>query len=469
MNEDHNKGPGGNISGLLFRNKYLIIASVTVFVLAASAYLLFSSPKYKVRVEVAISNNWQLPVTAINELRSEAAIKNAVKALKLQVSYYRKGTFTTTELYGDSLPIKFMLGKGSTYNSPTEITINLINGSVCRIDQNNVLTDVPLYHPVKYGSLNYTIIKGPAFKPTLPPLTLKITPFANLTEQFGKNLNAKVLSSNSFELSINVNNAQKGQAFLNKLIEIINNRHAKTSLTGKTAAIDNSLIPKLNDSITYYKAIANKYRQQQNVLNHIRKTIPTVTSEKEKVALDAFDAIKPYLTKPLYTFVLIPDGYDVGDSHIEKLITDFNNAQLEKQRQLRDSDANASAFNLEIGSLQKKLLNAITFRDKRIRDSSQPKWTRSVGAFLSEQLNDSMAQVNAVIKNKQQQYTRLINGSGTPGTDLSLTIIEKSDTRESMLPRTLLIYLLALLAGLILPSLLLAINEHFISKRQTAH
>ncbi|WP_162996721.1 Wzz/FepE/Etk N-terminal domain-containing protein [Mucilaginibacter kameinonensis] len=468
MNEDHNKGPGRNISGLLFRNKYLIIASVAVFVLAASVYLLFSSPKYKVRVEVATSNNWQLPITAINELRSETAIKNAVKALKLQVSYYRKGTFTTTELYGDSLPIKFVLGKGSTYNSPAEITINLINGSVCRIDQNNVLTDVPLYHSVKYGSLNYTIIKGPAFKPTQPPLTLKITPFANLTELFSKNLNAKVLSSNSFELSINVNNAQKGQAFLNKLIEIINNRYAKTSLTGKTD-IDKSLIPELNDSITYYKAIANKYRQQQNVLNHIRKTIPTVTPEKEQVALDAFDAIKPYLTKPLYTFVLIPDGYDVGDSHIEKLITDFNNAQLAKQRQLRDSDANASAFNLEIGSLQKKLLNAITFRDKRIRDSSQPKWTRSVGAFLSEQLNDSLAHVNAVIKNKQQQYTRLIHGSGTQAADLSLTVIEQSDTRESTVPRSLLIYLLALLAGLILPSLLLAFNEHLISKRETAH
>lgn len=467
MNEAHNKGPGRNISDLLSRNKNFIIASVAIFVLAASVYLLFSSPKYKVRIEVAASGDWQLPTAAINELRSEAAIEKAINALGFQVSYYRKGTFTTTEIYGDSLPVKFMLGKGSIYNSPAEITINFINGSICRIDQNNVLTDVPFYHPVVYSSLNYTIIKGPAFKPMQSPLTLKIIPFANLTEHFSKSLDAKVLSSNSFELSLNVNNAQKGRDFLNKLIEVINNRYAKTNLPGKPA-INNSLLLQLNDSIAYYKAIADKYRDQQNVLNHIKKAIPTVTSEKEQIALDAFAAIKPYLRKPLYSFVLIPDGYDVDDGHIEKLILDFNRAQLEKQRLLRDSDVagtSANTFNLEIASLKKELLSTITFKDKRIRDSSQPKWSKSVGAFLSEQLNDSLAQINVVIKNRQRQYNKLIYGTSTQRAGPKLIIIEKSDIRESMIPKSLLIYLFALLAGLILPVLFLAVNEYFISKR----
>ncbi|MDB5148384.1 MAG: Chain length determinant protein [Mucilaginibacter sp.] len=468
MNQAHSRRAGRNILALLARNKYLTIISVLLFVLAASAYLLFSSAKYKVKVELSLSGSDRSLESTIKELRSKVAVQEALNSLSFQVSYYRKGTFTRTEIYGDSLPIKFILGKGSTYDSPTEININLISSSVCRVDQNNVLTDVPLYHPVKYGSLNYTIVKGPAFKQVQPQLTIKLNLPADLTEQFNKNLDTKVLSGNTFELSLNADNAQKGQEFLNRLIDVVNSRYAKTYLPEKPA-VNSSYLKNLNDSIAYYKTIANKYQEQLNVLNHIKKATPNVATEKQKLTLNVLDAIKPYLTKPNNTFVLIPDGYNVNDNHIKKLIQDFNHAQLEKQRQLQDSDvadASVYAFTLEIEPLKNELLNAITRRDEQIRDSSQPKWSKSVGAFVLTQLNDSLAQVNALIINKQKLYKRKVlnidAGDATP----RLTIIQKSDNRESMVPKSLLIYLLALLAGLLLPLLLLTLNKYLSSVKR---
>jgi hypothetical protein len=463
MNQARIKGVGRNISGLLSRNRYFVITSMVIFGLAASAYLLFSSTKYKVRVELSLSGD-ESTGRAIKDLRSKTAVQKAISSLPFNVSYYRKSTFKETEIYGDSLPIKFMLGKGSIYNSPTEITINLINDHVCRVDQNDVLTDISLNHPVKYGSLNYMIVKGPAFKPVQSPLTLKLNTPADLAEHFSKNLNTKVLSSNTFELSLNAENTKKGQDFLNKLIEIINAQYAGENSPEKPAA-NNSYLTNLNDSIAYYKTIANKYQEQLNVLNHIKKATPIVATEKQKLTLNVLEAIKPYLTKPNNAFVLIPDGYDVNDNHIKKLIQDFNNAQLEKQRQLQDSDvadASVYAFTLEIEPLKNELLNAIAHRDEQIRDSSQPKWSKSVGAFVLTQLNDSLAQVNALISNKQKQYNRKISNMNARSATPRLTVIQKSDIRESMVPKSLLIYLLAFLAGLILPVLLLTLSRYLL-------
>jgi uncharacterized coiled-coil protein SlyX len=468
MNQVHNIGEGRNISGLLSRNKYLIITSVVLFVVAATAYLLFSSTKYKVRVELSLSGSERLLESTIKELRSKVAIQKAINSLSFQVSYYRKGVFTRTEIYGDSLPVKFVLGKGSIYNSPTEITIDVVNSHLCKVDQNNVITDVPLYHPVKYGSLDYMIVQGPAFKPVKSQLIIKLNTPADLTERFSKGLDAKVLSSDTFQLSLNADNAQKGQDFLNKLIEIINAQYAGENLPEKPAA-SSSYLTNLNDSIAYYKTIANKYQEQLNVLNHIKKATPNVATEKQKLTLNVLDAIKPYLTKPNNTFVLIPDGYDVNDSHIKKLIQDFNHAQLEKQRQLQDSDvadASVYAFTLEIEPLKNQLLNAIARRDEQIRDSSQPKWSKSVGAFVLTQLNDSLAQVNALISDKQKQYNRKISNVNAQGAAPRLTVIQKSDIRESMVPRSMLVYLLALLAGLLLPVLVLTLINYISSVKR---
>jgi hypothetical protein len=507
MNQARVKEAGRNISGLLFRNRYFVITSVVIFVLAASVYLLFSSPKYKVRMELTASGDWESPITAVNELRSETTIEKAVNTLGFRVSYYRKGTFTTTEIYGDSLPIRFIPGKGSIYNSPTEITINLINGSVCRIDQNNVLTDVPLYHPVKYDSLNYTIVKGPAFKPIQLPLTVKLTPSADLVEQFSKSLDAKILSDNSFDLSLNANNAQKGQDFLNKLVEIINTRYAKTSVPGKPAIVDSSLLSKLIDSIAYYKAMADRYREQQTVLNNIKKPRPlpkikpkpvpvqTALTEKERAGLNTLTAIKSYALKPNEAFVLIPEDHHVSDGRIEALIQDFNRAQLNKQQVLKDSDnadASVYAFKLELNSIKEALVNSITVKEQKIKDAhhlrdaqqpkvieqpkdveqpkeiEQPKDSKSIASFISLQLNDSLAQTDAIIKSKQQQYNRLLQGSGTQSSHPRLTITEKSSIRESMISKSLLVYFFAVLSGLLLPVLLLIINEYMTSAKKMA-
>lgn len=513
MNQARIKRAGRNISGLIFRNRYFVISSVVILVLAASVYLLFSSPKYKVSIELAASGDWELLTTAINELRSETTIKKAVNALGLQVSYYRKGTFTTKEIYGNSLPVKLIPGKGSIYTSPVEITINLINGSVCRIDQNNVLTDVPLYHPVKYGFLSYTLIKGPAFKAIQLPLIVKLTPSANLTEHFSKNLTAKVLSSNTFELSINADNAQKGQDFLIKLVEIINAHYAKPSSPAKPAVIDTTLLVNLNDSITYYKAVADKYHQQQTILNNIKKprqmpkpravpvpvTVKTALTEKERAGLNALTAIKAYALKPNDALVIIPDNYQISDNRIEALIQDFNKAQLNKKRVMQDSDnadASVYAFKLELNSIKEALVNSITVKEQKIRnahqikevrqlkyidqpkdversqdsvqskDIDQPKDSKSIASFLSLQLNDSIAQINAIIESKQQQYNRLLHGSGRQNPGPRLIINETWYMRESMISKSLLAYSFALLTGLLLPVLLLIINEYITSAKK---
>ncbi|QEM09719.1 hypothetical protein [Mucilaginibacter rubeus] len=509
MNEAHSRDKGRNISGLLSRNKYLIITSVLLFVLAASAYLLFSPTKHNVKMELSISDDQESPGMAINEVRSNVAIGKVINSLGLQVSYYWKGTFTTTEIYGDSLPLKFMLGKGSAYDSPTDITINLINGNVCRIDQNNVLTDVPLYHPVKYAFLDYTIVKGPAFKPIQPPLTVKLTSSADLTKQFSESLNAKILGNNSFELSLKADNPQKGEDFLNKLIAVINAQYAKKNSPQKPAVVDTSLLTKINDSIYYYKAMADKFREQQAILNNIKKPRPlpkpkpkpmvvqvqTALTEKEKSSLTAISAIKSYTSKPNDPFVLIPEDYSLNDGRIEALIKDFNKAQLNKQRVQQDSDnadASVYAFKLEINSIKEALVNSVTQKEQKIRaahqtkevrqpeeveqpkdieppkDTAQPKDSKSIASFISVQLNDSLAQINAIIKRKQQQCNRLLHGSDAQSSHPRFTIDEMSTTRESMSSKSLYVYLFALLAGLLLSALLLTIKEVTSAKKTTA-
>jgi hypothetical protein len=509
MDQANSGRAGRNISGLLFRNKYLIVTSVVLFVLAASAYLFFSAAKYKVMMELSVSGKGQSSETAINDLKSGDAIQQVIHLLSFDVSYYQKGTFTKIEIYGDSLPVKFMPGKGSVFSAPTELTVNLINNSVCRVDQNNVVTDVPLYQPVKYESLSYMIVRGPAFKPLHSPLTIKLSPPADLTEYFNKNLNTKILSDDTFELSLKVDNVQKGYDFLNKLISSVNTQYTKISLPGKPATANNSLLIELNDSITYYKAMADNYREQQNVLNNIKKPRPALKpkpkpepvpepiawTEKERSDLNALAAIKSYTSKPDNVSVLIPGGDQVNDSRIESMIKEFNNAQIEKQRVMQDSDnseASTYAFKLELNSIKDALVKSINIKEQKIRNAhpvrytrqlkeakqpqnddqpksvDQPKDSKSIASFLSLQLNDSLAQIAAKIKSKQLQYDELLHGTGVPGSSSKLTIIEKSDMKESMLSKSLLVYVVALLAGLLLPVLFLAINSYITSAKRAA-
>jgi Chain length determinant protein len=246
------------------RNRYWLVGFVLLFLLGATAYLIFIPRSYKITTRILL-NNKQYPEEAIQDLKSKFLIRKVIDQLPM-VRYYHKELFKQTELNEESLPFKLIFPKYRAVDSSAQVVVTVLNNQQYEINQDNVLMDLPFDKPVKYYSFaKFTVVKGPAFKDRIKPVTLIFKQPDQLLEEYYNNLNAKFVDNDRkiIELSLITPSIGMGKDFLNKLVSVYNQSRNTANLTNLPVATYNiknlqKTIKKEKEVATYSQVIDRK-------------------------------------------------------------------------------------------------------------------------------------------------------------------------------------------------------------------
>jgi len=243
------------------RNRYWFAGSVLFFLLAASAYLLFSPSSYKITAR-AVLNGKQYPEEAIEDIRSKLFIRKAIDQLPM-VRYYHSDLFKQTEINKDSLPFKLVFSKYRAVDSSAQAVITILNDRQYEINENNVLMDVTFDKAVNcYSFAKFTVVKGPAFSVKTKPVTLVFNQPDQLLEEYYNNLDVNFAGNDhkTIVLSLATPSLRNGKDFLNKLVEVYNksenttNRLLRNKITKapEVATPQQTITEKLDEYVTTY-------------------------------------------------------------------------------------------------------------------------------------------------------------------------------------------------------------------------
>jgi hypothetical protein len=415
---------------LPFRKKYIFYTSVVFFVLLAFIYLSTSHTKYIVSSEISLNYPDQSAELVAEDFKSKILVQKAVSQLPFEVNYYKESS-PEKEIYKDSLPVKLILNKFEEITYTNNLTIKSLSSHSFSIEHQDTIQFYEINEPVNRYYGKFRVLRGPAFTPHFETVIVKLNAPLDLIEDYYNNLVVSPdESSKTISLSVLVDNSQKGQDFLYKLVELYNSGHSTSSSIKRT---------EYSDSI---KSLTRKLLLLQA---GTKKSTILAGPKLSDQQLNTLKVIKPYLEKPVNQFVQVPYTEEVQHQDLRDDLDAFNKMQLEKQRLLghtKVDDLEVSNIDKRISVLKASVLNTIDRLQKNEAESATQPNKSAERNLQAEILKYQLAQ-NAEIMNTG-----------------NIKIIEKPENNiKEIAPNAFLIYVMAILLGLLSPKLFTLINN----------
>ena len=413
-----------------FQGKYIFYTSDLFFILLAFIYLDTSQIKYKVSSEIILNNSFQSAELVAEDLQSKILVQKAISKLPFEVNYYKESS-PQKEIYGDSLPVKLILNRHERITYTNDLIIKSLSSHSFSIEHQDTIQFYEINERVNRYYGKFRVVRGPAFTPHFQTVIVRLNEPVDMLEYYYNNLIIEPDESNkTVALSILVNNAQKGQDFLYKLLEFYsksNNIHALNKKTNYSDSI-NALTQKLE--------LLQAGTKQSSALNG-----PKLSPQQ----LKTLEIIKTYLQEPLNQFEQVPYTEEVQSGGLRDDLDGYNKMQFEVQRllvQTKIDDLEVSNIDKQISILKASILSSIyRLQNDKVAPNTQP--DKAAERHLRAE----------ILKYQRAQNAAIINSG-------NIRIIEKpEDNIEEIAPNAFLVYGLALLLGLLIPRLFALINN----------
>jgi len=434
--------------------KYGLFMCVPLFLVAAYFYSDAMYPQYKVTAKIAIRD---IPVTSVVDgIKSKALVQKVISQLPLTAKFYSTKS-PKKELYGDSVPARFVFSGTNKVNLPTRLEFAATSGGQYTLNNNDTIT----YHQFNelvndyYGK--FIVEKNPLFKSSDQAFIVKLDEPGNVLNQFYNNLHVEpAIGNNIMTLSITAGNSKQGIDFLNMLLRLYDaaNPHsaavaAPTPVTANTDAINDN-INKLKQKTWALEGEIKKLREQNKQVVRIPRAKSKLDANQAKI----YAAIKPYVKKPVDQFVQIPFVDEIEDPELNDEVNEYNETELAKQHLLASSSGNDG----EIDTTNKKLM---MLRSDIFEKITKPVKNDNPGFVLSSG-NPAVAAVirskedslNEFYKNirAERAQSEIVKAAPvkpyTAATGSRLVILEKPEDNIEYIPvNEMLIYGIALLAA----------------------
>jgi len=434
--------------------KYGLFLCIPLFLAAAYFYIDSIYPQYKVSAKIAIQD---VPVASvINDIKSKTLVQKTIHQLLLTAKFYNINS-SKKELYGDSIPARFVFSGTNKVNLPIQLEFAATGGGQYTLNNNDTITYHQFNEVVNEYYGKFIIEKNPLFKSSDQTFIVKLDEPDQVVNQFYNNLHVEPGTRNSMmTVSILAGNSRQGVDFLNmlfRLYDAANPRMAAVSpdppvTPNVDAANDN--INKLKQKAWTLESEVKKLREQNK--NVVR--IPRAKSKLDEKQAKIYAAIKPYVKKPVDQFVQIPFVDEIEDPELNDEVNDYNETELAKQHLL----ASSSSSNGQIDTTNKKLM--------MLRSDIFEKITSNVKNDNSRLVTSSGSPVTAAaIRSKEDSLKGFYNSIRaertqsaivkaapvkpyTAATGSRLVMIEKPEDSIEYIPvNEMMIYGIALLAA----------------------
>ena len=485
---------------------WLFLLFIFLSLFTAYVYLRYSASSYKINGKILVKDSKKggdisqgsifsdlellNPISSVDNevelLKSRSLMERTVSGLQLNVRYFSKGSVKQTETFFSKLPF-IMKGIYIVDDSLSEKSMLTFNG----VDENTFsLDDGKARKKVKYGdtiSLNFARIVFYRFASNPPvtasPVVIKFTTKDATVAGFQNSLTVAPTSKtvSTIDLSLIDNLPERGELLINTLIRIYNDMN--TDDRNRTADstikfIDNRLIyvtqelGNVEQDIQNFKQsnnITDISMQSQLLLQNTSLSIQELG--RQEAQLNVLRSLQSYLKADKNYTRTIPAALAIQDPTFEGLVQNYNTLQLEKERQLATTTENnplVEKLTVQILNLRKSIMSSLAAVEQTMLMGVNQLQKRT-DLFSSQikgvpQKEKNFLEISRQQTIKQELYLYLLKKreetavSKAANLDNARIVDSAKSQKTPVKPKRSIIYLLAFIAGIVIPGLLLYIR-----------
>jgi len=439
-------------------------------------YGLFSSDFGKIEDEAQI-------------LKSRTIIEQVVKDLKLNISFYVEGKIKNQEVYlnppvnlnffeSDSIINKVDTTFYIKFNSPTKFILSGYDiNELIELNRNEGVSEHSFGDKIATGFSDLVITPNlEAYGATTGSFVkVKITPIDEVVEKYIAKIKVQANAKSSIiNLSLKESLTGKAELILNKLIEKYNNDvvNDKEEIIEITSDFISSRLEIVSNELEQVDLTAENLKKNNRLSDLGAQSSIFLQSEKENEAkliattnqIQLVDYMSDYLSDNNSEADLLPANVGIADNGVAQLTKSHNDLVLQRNRILANSsEKNPTVINLDnqIRQLKDNLNNSLT----NIKSSNE---------ITLESLNKVDARINSQIFSapKKERQFRDITRQQSIKESLYLYLLQKREetaitlgmsspnakiidhsfsTNNPVNPKRSIIYLAAILLGLLIP------------------
>ncbi len=493
-----------NIRKILFRylrHWYWFVIMGAACVFAAYFYLRYATPVYKVTSEIMIKedkgnrvssqnilgdldifNTKSNVVDEIEVLKTRYLMQKVVEELQLNISYFEIGKIKTSDIYNnapfyitllslrDSIPVqKFQIGE----NKPGEFVIT----------DNNIKTTHRFEDTITTRNLSMIVHKRPGLDLYGHDYLFTISSVDAATDAYVNSVTPEMVDkkSNVVKMTINTSVPEKGEAILTKLYEIYTrvNREDKNRIVDSTISFINDRLGKVADELKDVESNVEQFKRNNNISTDIKTQSGLMlenVSDLDKMITDqevktnVVESIEQHLNSN--AFRVVPGALVIQDPTYMSMVEKYNTLVLERDNQLqttKEDNPFIKSLNQQILNLKGDLVTSLSNIKRGMgiakNDLSQKK-NRLLGEIsLVPTKERAFIEISRQQNVKQQLYLYLLQkreetAISKSGTLANSRLIEPAiSSRLPFSPNRKLIYLGALILGILIPAALIYVKE----------
>lgn len=399
-------------------------------------------------------------------LHSKSLIRDVVTELKLYTTYMYKGRIGKVELYGSS-PVTVDMNEADLQRlkEPVSVEILLAPGSAL---PDSIATEAGMLAVTYNPDMDQTEDERVIIVTIAPPM--------QVAKAYGSALTVEATSKTTSILAISLEstNKQRGEDFVNKLIEVYNRNanNDKNEIAQKTALFINERIGIISRELGTTEDELATFKQNAGLTDLTSNAQLTLTEnseyEKKRVEngtqLNLIDYLTEYISNPANRNTVLPVNVGLADESLSGLISKYNDLILERNRLLRTSSEKNPAIAALNGNIQSMLANISTTIGS-VRKGlliTQKNIEREAGKYTDRISNAPIQERRLVSISRQQEikaslYLMLLqkreeNSIALAATADNARVIDTAMADEiPVSPKRSVIWLLALIFGIGIP------------------
>lgn len=387
-----------NYQELLF--KYIIhwpwfVASVLVCLVGAWMYLHFQTPVYQVSASIMIKDDKkngsgnaadieslglggmitsaQSIDNEIEVLRSKTILKEVINNLELYITYYDEDEFPKKELYKTS-PVIVNLTAQEADKLPSDALVDMkltpegnleVNLKVGLNEYSEHFEKLPAVLPTDVGTFGFTLkdsllngkIEGQGVVRNINAIISQPFRVAKVY-QWALNIEPTSKTTSVAVVSLMDTNIQRGQDFINKLMEMYNRNtnNDKNEVAEKTKEFINERIKIIDEELGSTEDKLESFKRNAGLTNIGSDAQLAVEGnaeyEKKRVEngtqINLVRDLSKYINNPSNDYEVLPSNIGLSDNGLTIQIDRYNELIIERKRLLRTStESNPMVVNLD--------------------------------------------------------------------------------------------------------------------------